>query len=252
MDASTTAGTAVGDATALPRYKEGRAKFEAAAKLADTRGLKAILKDDSIPGMAIADSLLNIGTPSKSKNPAKIASVLVETLGEGSDALAKTRAGVLARMLNGVGDDPTAQTKLLTMLEENEQMIGDLFTPDQVSEIAKIRVALQSTKGARKSDAAYEKNASLISAITSKLNSPMKRAGVAAVGAGVLGGHPGYGMGAAALSLGADALTSAPAKRAMRATGRALGPAVEGTAQAVGRYAANPRDAMIDQLGGRR
>ena len=250
MDANLAAPDFAGDPKAVAQYKKGRADFETALKLESIKGLKAILKDDTIPGKAIADSLLDMNTSSKSKSPAKIISTIVETLGEGSKTLAAARQGVLAKMFNDIPDNPQAQEKLLKTLSENEILIGELFTPEQRQAIAKVQIALEATKGARKGDLSYSKNAGLISDLLGKFNTPAKRAG-GILATGVFTGNPAHGAAAALGSLALDAATSVPARRAALAAGRAVGPLIEKASGAAGRYVANPRDAMIDELGRR-
>jgi hypothetical protein len=242
------ASAAAGGADIVAQYNAGREQFERAARLGGTKGLRAVLSDDTIPGKSIADSLLDMNSSSKSKSPSKIIAVVRETLGEDSQTLAEARRGVLSKLLTGVPDSPAAQEKLLTTLNSNQQLIDDLFTEEQKHLLAKITVALEASKGSRAGDAAYVNATNIIGNVIRKMG-PVGRAGGAALGAGLGTGSVGLGIGAGIGSLAADALSSVPARRAALAAGRFLGPGIEESATAWGRFAANPRGTLIDELG---
>jgi len=249
----TNAGDFTGDKAYKEAYDSGKASYEKAMKIADIPKLKAILKDDSTPGAAIADAMLSINTSSKSKSPAKLASVIVETLGEGSESLSSVRSGVLATMFEGANTSPEAQARLLKTLERNENLINDLFTPDQVSELAGIRVDLSNAAGAKDSIAARAKAEKRLTAFLSSMANSV----------GKVTAHPGKagvvtsvasGSGAAGLTV--TGVLSALKIASSRPVRSAASAAMTTTAKPLGREASQnksidkaARDTLINQLG---
>lgn len=254
IDEKVASGEFFGSADYNKAYREGRAKYEAAMKISDLPKVKQILKDETIPGAAIADSLLSINTSSKSKSPAKLAAVITETLGEGSESLDAVRKGVLATMFEGADASPEAQTRLLKTLERNETLIGELFTPDQVSELASIRVDLTNAANAKDKiaagKAAEKRIQSFLSTMTQGLAKATAKPGTAGVVTTVASGSTAAGMSVAGL-LGTMKIA---ASRPVRA---ATSVAAETLAKPMGRDASQnenidqsvPRDWIIRQLG---
>jgi hypothetical protein len=257
VDAKVAAGAYVGDEGYNKAYRSGRALYEKAMQISDLPKVRQILKDETVPGAAIADSLLSINTSTKSKAPAKLAAVITETLGEGSESLAAVRSGVLATMFEGTSTDPAAQARLLKTLERNETLINELFTPDQVSELASIRVDL--TNAANAADkvaarAATEKRVkSFLTKAVQGLGNATKNPGKAGVVTAVASGSTAAGVSVAGLLSAMNVAASRPARAA-------VGTAAEVGSRATGRAAAqnetidtvvpNPRDLLIQQLGG--
>lgn len=256
VDNKVAAGAFQGDAAYNAAYREGRKKYQAALAISDEPKLRQLLKDETVPGAAIADSLLSINTSSKSKSPAKVAKIVTESLGEGSESLAAVRSGVLATMFEGTATDPAAQTKLLKTLERNETLINDLFTPDQVSELASIRVdltnaatAADSAAARRSADARIKKFlTSAVQGVATATKSPVKSGAVAAVASG----STGAGLTVAGLLTALNVAAARPTRAAVAATAETM-------AKPMGRQASqnetidmgvpNPRDALIQQLG---
>jgi hypothetical protein len=256
VDQKVAGGAFQGDAAYNEAYRNGRTMYEKAMQINDMPAVRRILKDPTIPGAAIADTLLSINTSTKSKAPAKLVSVLTETLGEGSESLENVRRGVIATMFENAGTDPTAQSKLLQTLERNETLIGELFTPDQVSDLAEVRVALSNAianSGNAQAAAAAERRikqllTKAVQGAGTMVRNPVKTGATA----GVASGSVGTGLTVAGLLSILNVAASRPTRSAVAATAE-LG------AKPLGRSAAqnetintmvpNPRDALIDQLG---
>lgn len=250
------AGAFVGDEAYNKSYREGRAKYEQAMKISDLPKVRQILKDDTIPGAAIADSLLSINSSSKSKSPAKLAAVITETLGEGSESLDAVRKGTLATMFEGADASPEAQARLLKTLERNETLIGELFTPDQVSELASIRADLTNAATAKDSAAAAAKVESRIKSFLTQAANTAGRVLKNPVGTGastgMVTGSAATGMSVAGAITALNMAASRPARAAVSAV-------TDVGAKTAGRQAAqskeidaaipNPRDVLINQLG---
>lgn len=254
IDDKVASGEFLGSPDYNKAYREGRAKYEAALKISDVPKVKQILRDETIPGAAIADSLLSINTSSKSKSPAKLAAVITETLGEGSESLDAVRKGVLATMFEGAEATPEAQTRLLKTLERNETLIGELFTPDQVSELASIRVDLSNAANAKDKvaagKAAEKRIQSFLSTLTQGLAKATASPGKAGAVTTVASGSVSAGMSVAGLLGGLKVAASRPVRAATAA-------AAETFAKPMGRDASQnenieqsiPRDLLIRQLG---
>jgi hypothetical protein len=254
IDEKVASGEFFGSADYNKAYRAGRAKYEEAMKISDIPKVKQILKDETIPGAAIADSLLSINTSSKAKSPAKLAAVITETLGEGSESLDAVRKGVLATMFEGADASPEAQARLLKTLERNETLVGELFTPDQVSELASIRVDLTNAANAKDKIAAGRAAEKRIQSFLSTMAqgaakvtaSPGKAGAVTTVASGSVSA----GMGVAGLLGGLKIAASRPVRAATAATAETL-------AKPMGRDASQnenidrsiPRDLIIRQLG---
>jgi hypothetical protein len=235
-------------------YRAGRAKYEAAMKISDLPKVKQILKDETIPGAAIADSLLSINTSSKAKSPAKLASVITETLGEGSESLGAVRQGVLATMFEGADASPEAQARLLKTLERNETLIGELFTPDQVSELASIRVDLANAANAKDKIAASARNEkriqSFLSTMTQGLAKATAKPGTAGAVTTVASGSASAGMTVAGLLGTMKIAASRPVRATVSATSEALAKPMGRQASQNENIEAVPRDMLIQMLGG--
>lgn len=225
LDNSIKNGDFTGDPEFHKVYMAGRKTFEKAMSITDVPQLRNLLNNETIPGRAIADSLLSINTPSKSRNPAKIAAVLTEALGEGSESLAAVRTGVLANLMEDASDSPEAQKKLLNTLNKNGELLDSLFTPDQRAELAKIQVDLTRASDTAAGDATrkaaqtrfvrlLENTASQISKVTS---AP---------------GKTGLTVGAATQSMTAGAIAAATVLAAKTASNRGVRAAVGGSLQA--------------------
>lgn len=256
VDTKVQSGAFVGDEAYNKAYREGRAKYEQAMKISDLPKVKQILKDGTIPGAAIADSLLSINTSTKSKAPAKLAAVLTETLGEGSESLDAVRKGVLATMFEGTTTDPAAQAKLLKTLERNENLIGELFTPDQVSELASIRVDLTNAQtAADKAAAAARVEGRIKSFLTQAANTAgrvMKNPAGTGATTGMVTGSATAGMSVAGALATMNVLASRPI-RSFVSKGTEVGSKAAGRAAAqdetIDQMVPNPRDMLINQLG---
>lgn len=254
VDEKIASGEYLGSKDYSEAYRAGRSKYEAAMKISDLPKVKQILKDETIPGAAIADSLLSINTSSKSKSPAKLAAVITETLGEGSESLEAVRKGVLATMFEGADASPEAQARLLKTLERNETLVGELFTPDQVSELASIRVDLSNAANAKDKiaagKAAERRIQSFLSTMTQGIAKATAKPGTAGAVTAVASGSASAGMSVAGI-LGAMKIA---ASRPVRATTAAT---AETLAKPMGRDASQnenidsmiPRDMLIQQLG---
>jgi hypothetical protein len=255
VDEKVATGKFQGDPAFRQAYMDGRAKYESAMKIADLPKLRRILKDETVPGAAIADSLLSINTSAKSASPAKMAAVIAEELGEGSESIAAVRQGVLATMFEGASTEPASQAKLLKTLERNETLIGELFTPDQVSELASIRADLTNAASAKDGNAA---RSAVEKRIFSLLTNAVGFAGEAMRNPGKAGAVTAVasGSGAAGLTVGgALAALNFASQRPVRSL---VGGTLEAGSKTGGRQAAqsetidsvvpNPRDAIIDQL----
>lgn len=254
VDEKITSGEYFGSKDYNEAYRAGRSKYEAAMKISDLPKVKQILKDETIPGAAIADSLLSINTSSKAKSPAKLAAVITKTLGEGSESLDAVRKGVLATMFEGADASPETQARLLKTLERNETLVGELFTPDQVSELASIRVDLSNAANAKDKIAAGKAAEKRIQSFLSTMMQGMAKAtaspGKAGAVTAVASGSASAGMGIAGLLGTMKIAASRPVRAATAATAETL-------AKPMGRDASQnenidqsiPRDLIIRQLG---
>lgn len=254
VDEKIASGEFLGSKEYNEAYRAGRSKYEAAMKISDLPKVKQILKDETIPGAAIADSLLSINTSSKAKSPAKLASVITETLGEGSESLHAVRQGILATMFEGADASAEAQARLLKTLERNETLVGELFTPDQVSELASIRVDLSNAATAKDKiaagKAAERRIQSFLSTMTHGIAKATASPGKAGAVTAVASGSATAGIGIAGL-LGTMKIA---ASRPVRST---VGTTAEILAKPMGRAASQnenidsmiPRNLLIKQLG---
>lgn len=254
VDAKVASGEYVGSEDYRKAYQEGRSKYEAAMKISDLPKVRQILKDETIPGAAIADSLLSINTSSKSKSPAKLAAVVTETLGEGSESLDAVRKGVLSTMFEGADSSPEAQAKLLKVLERNETLIGELFTPDQAAELASIRVDLANAAAAKDSvaarNAAEKRIGRFLTTVVEGVGKAVSQPGKAGVVTAVASGSGATGMTVAGL-LGTMKIAASRPVRAGLSTAAEVGAKTAGrqASQDESIDAAIPRDALINALG---
>jgi len=254
VDSKIASGEFLGSKEYNEAYRAGRKKYEDAMKISDLPRIKQILKDDTIPGAAIADSLLSINSSTKSKAPAKLAAVITETLGEGSESLDAVRKGVLATMFEGADATPEAQARLLKTLERNETLIGELFTPDQVSELASIRVDLSNAANAKDKIAASARNEkriqSFLSTMTQGLAKATAKPGTAGAVTTVASGSASAGMTVAGLLGTMKIAASRPVRATVSATSEALAKPMGRQASQNENIEAVPRDMLIQMLGG--
>lgn len=254
IDEKVASGEFLGSADYNKAYRAGRAKYEEAMKISDIPKVKQILKDETIPGAAIADSLLSINTSSKAKSPAKLAAVITETLGEGSESLDAVRKGVLATMFEGADATPEAQARLLKTLERNETLVGELFTPDQVSELASIRVDLSNAANAKDKIAAGRANEKRIQSFLSTMAQGVAKA---TASPGKAGAVTAVASGSASAGMSVAGLLGTMKIAASRPVRSAVGASAETLAKPMGRDASQnenidqsiPRDWIIRQLG---
>ena len=254
VDAKVASGEYVGSEDYRKAYQEGRSKYEKAMKISDLPKVRQILKDETIPGAAIADSLLSINTSSKSKAPAKLAAVITETLGEGSESLDAVRKGVLSTMFEGADVSPEAQARVLKTLERNENLIGELFTPDQVSELASIRADLTNAASAKDSASA---RAAAEKRIGRFLTTIVEEGGKLTASPGKAGAVAAVASGSGATGLGVAGILGAMKIAASRPVRSGLSTVAEAGAKTAGRQASQnesidaaiPRDALINALG---
>jgi hypothetical protein len=254
VDEKITSGEFLGSKEYNEAYRAGRKKYEDAMKISDLPKVKQILKDETIPGAAIADSLLSINTSSKSKSPAKLAAVITETLGEGSESLGAVRQGVLATMFEGADATPEAQARLLKTLERNETLVGELFTPDQVAELASIRVDLANAANAKDKiaagKAAEKRIQSFLSTMTQGLAKATAKPGTAGAVTAVASGSAAAGLGITGLLGTMKIAASRPVRAGVSAASETLAkPMGRDASQNENIEATIPRDLLIQQLG---
>lgn len=262
IDKSIDEGKFVGTPDFVKMYRDGRSMIGQALKLEDSAGLKNVLNDRTIPGSAIADEIMTLsGNKNQRKSVSKAVDLISEALGDNSESMDKIRAGILSTLLKD--DDPAKVfSNLNNFLPNNQELMGKIFTPEQMGELAKLTAALQNVSvpaSSKVTGIAKDTSKSLVdktanffvkqmmsprgvaSAMTGGLASP-------AAGAGVFAGIT-------ALKLMSSKPVRAVADKATQLVGEvAANPNVNNLAAREG--AANPelrqsaRQAIIDQLGG--
>jgi hypothetical protein len=209
--------TSGGDPALYDAYVAGRDAVGLALKAKGHKKIAELIDDQSIPGSVIADELLNIGTKAGKKNAASAAARIRDTLGEDSASMQSLRNGVLDLMLSGDGSE-TSVKKLVSTIEDNREMLGEIFTPEQLDALNKLPVELTNAT------AAGAKSSPVVASLFSKLLND-ERAGKAiaefmsknkaplgAMAAGMPSGVPT----AAAAWLGAKAIAKATSYRPVR------------------------------------
>lgn len=157
-------------------------------------------------------------------------------------------------MFEGADASPEAQARLLKTLERNETLIGELFTPDQVSELASIRADLTNAAAAKDSvaarNAAEKRIGRFLTTLVEQGGKVMASPGKAGVVTAVASGSGATG----ATVAGVIGTLKIAASRPVRA---GLSTAAEVGAKTAGRQASQdesidaaiPRDALINALG---
>lgn len=126
----------------IKAYQSGRGKVREALSIGDSAKLKKILNDDTLPGTVVADELMNVGTKSGKANAAKSAKTIRQALGEESESLAALRSGLIVDIFSG--DDPAKiQKRAMKFINENPEMISELFTEDQSQKLFEIARAIE-------------------------------------------------------------------------------------------------------------
>ena len=264
IDKSIDEGKFVGDAAWKDTYREGRAKVESVLKLNDNAKLKEVLEESSIPGSSIADSLMTLhGSPATRKAGAKAVDNIIEALGDDAESLNKVRAGVLTTLLSN-GDPETVYKNLSTFLPENQELMGKLFTPDQMGVLAHLTASLENVTVPGSTAASEAAKGIVQKGVETLVKQAFTPAGAAGIVAGGLA-HPATGIGMYAglkmLKGAASKPVRAVAGKAVDATGKVLEstPVASGIARTVTRekpldpYVPDDvlkRGALINSLGG--
>jgi hypothetical protein len=230
-------GEFIGHRAYVDIYNRGRELVHEALSVGNNRKLKQILDDETIPGAAIADEVMNLATRSGSKTAARASADMIRNLGEDSDAVAKFRMGMIANLLDG-NDSGAVYRKLTRFMDRNPELMDSLFSQDQRHALAELHVALGNITpptGAAAGQSGWQTAGKVADRSRRLLNSVLYSTGMKGAGiAGAAAGASTYPMAAVAVGGAYGAfriLASAPARAV-------LSPTLQATAVGVGRQAA--------------
>lgn len=219
IDKSIDEGKFVGDASWKDVYREGRAKIESVLSLGDNKALGQVLDDSSIPGSAIADTLMTLhGSKTQLKSGAKAIDSIIDVLGDDSESLNKIRAGVLSTLLSD-GDPTKVYDNLSKFLPHNQELMGKLFTPDQMSVLAHLTASLENVTVPGSTAASEAAKGLVQKGVEGLIKQAISPAGMAGMAAGGLA-HPAAGI---ATYAGLKILKSMAAKPVRALAGKAVG-----------------------------
>lgn len=139
-----TKGTLTGDAANWSLYNQGRKEVAKAFNLQEGRALREVLKDESVPGSAIADQFFRLDSPPKRKKAARMVADLAGNLGEDSEALTILRAGMLSKMFES--NDPKTILRNVKVFTDDPELIGKLFDPKTADKLTELAVSLENLK----------------------------------------------------------------------------------------------------------